>query len=84
MYTLIVTTQSEEQLLVDTRLLALWDDYSPNEFEKPVERPTKFAYLDVLATVSPLPRPSRDAIALPLSGGSSPGGTQQATFPGPS
>jgi hypothetical protein len=65
MYRLVAEKQTPDDRLIDERLMSLWDDYSAEDLAK-FESYPKVAHQLVLASVSPLPRPSRDIIALAL------------------
>ncbi len=66
MHALITSVQTEEQRNIDSRMLALWDDYSVDELQRLSVMLPDAAQTLVLAAVALKPRPSRDHLAATL------------------
>ena len=66
MQNLVVDVMTDEDRLINTRLLALWDDYSADNMATLLKMPDKAIQLLIWSAVSQFPRPSRDVIAMSL------------------
>ena len=56
------SVEDDDQQKIDSRLLYVWDDYTPEQLETLTTRPASVAHMIMLSAVSGQPKPSRDVI----------------------
>lgn len=62
-YGLVTSSETLAQRAIDDRLIALWDDFTPEEAEVIMGRPAKIALVLVSAAITALPKPNRSVIS---------------------